>query len=193
MSAIKARLYIEGKEFVVDHFYYYMGQRMDNTNWPISRPKNAPIELSIQAGEDSLFYEWSVSPDMIKECKLVFFPSNPYTKGITYELWDTHCVDYRSTFSHSGSDPMYEHLLLSPATIFRNKRLLISHYWRVRDPKEYGKVMEVEIAPIERPYALQEAKGQPKLTSYYFEDDTGKRIKAKNLRHGMKINLTQVS
>ena len=79
---------------------------------------------------------------------------------------------------------MYEHLLLSPATIFRNKRLLISHYWRVRDPKEYGKEVEVVTVPSQTEVATE-----PEMGECYFEDKEGNRIPEHQVRPGMQVTF----
>ncbi|WP_299246374.1 type VI secretion system tube protein TssD [uncultured Aquimarina sp.] len=166
--SIQTRLFIDEKEFIVEQHYFSFFQNADQTGRPISKPMNRTFDFVIHGSQDTTFFEWSIHPQMIKNCKITFSSKFGTSKSNTVELLDTHCLFYKLHYQHDSSSPMMVYFSLSPATILFNGQEMLSHWWRKTDPELLGQPV------IER----EDEHTEPKVIDYYITDLNSKRIQS---------------
>lgn len=69
-----AKFFVDGKEFAVLVSNHNMRQGTDGTGKPNARPAGGMYTLIFESTGATLFFEWMVTENMMKEAKLVFSP-----------------------------------------------------------------------------------------------------------------------
>jgi len=108
-----------------------------STDWsgkPNSIPLGGLFEITFESDSDTLFFEWMISEDMMKEVKLIFSPVTMNAKSRTILLYDTHCIKYEEHFSSTTDKPITTTLILSPGIIVENNEILLKKPWKISDP-----------------------------------------------------------
>ncbi|WP_027392813.1 type VI secretion system tube protein TssD [Aquimarina latercula] len=145
MSAVQIKLHVDGYIFNVEHHTFGFIQSSDHTGRPSKKPINNSFDFSVYGSKDTiLFYEWASHPSMQKDCKIEFASVHGNTKTRVVELWEAHCSHYRLHYNHESSEAFMITFSLSPATILHNGQVLMSHWWRIKDP------FTPQVAPVEK-------------------------------------------
>ncbi|PKV51903.1 hypothetical protein ATE84_4003 [Aquimarina sp. MAR_2010_214] len=163
--SIQAKLFVDNKEFIVEQHYFSFFQKTDYTGRPTSKPMNRTFDFVIHGSQDNTFFEWSIHPSMMKNCKIVFSSRFGTSKSTTIELLDTYCLYYKLHYVHNSTSAFMVYFSLSPATILFNEQEILSHWWRKTDPALLGQpVIEREDEDI-----------KPKVVDYYITDLEGNK------------------
>ncbi|KAA1247983.1 type VI secretion system tube protein TssD [Aquimarina sp. RZ0] len=174
---IQAKLFVDNKEFIVEQHYFSFFQNTDHTGRPSNKPINRTFDFKVHGSKETTFFEWSIHPDMMKNCKIVFSSRFGTSKSTTIELLDAYCLHYKLHYQHDSTSAFMVYFSLSPATILFNGQEMLSHWWRKTDPTLLGQPI------IER----EEEDAEPKVIDYYITDLNNKRVE--NVKPNDKIIL----
>ena len=192
--SIQATLHVDNKKFNIEQHYFGFFQNSDYTGRPSSKPMNRTFDFTIFGSKDTTFFEWSIHPTLMKNCKIVFSSRFGTSKSTTIELLDAFCGYYKLHYHHNSTNPFMVYFSLSPATIIFNGQVMLSNLWRKTDPALLGQpIIEREVEDIE-----------PKVLDYYITDLEGNKkpeyeigdeiyvvIKTKNMTgRDLTLNLT---
>ena len=163
--SIQAKLYVDDKEFIVEQHYFSIFQSTDYAGRPNNKSMNGTFDFKIHGSKDNTFFEWSIHPTMMKNCKIVFSSRFGTSKSTTIELLDTYCLHYKLHYTHDSTNAFMLCFSLSPATILVDGQSMLSHFWRITDPTLLGQPV------IER----EKKDEEPRILDYYITDLEGNK------------------
>jgi len=161
-----AKLFLDNTERLVHNASVSFQQSVDFIGRPCTYPKGGLIKIKIDATHEDLFFDWAVSPTMMKEGYIRFYKTDGMSKFVDLEFWDCYCVEYSGSFTHNTHEAMFIDLVLSPGVI-RYRDILFEKHWKVTDlNRATGEITALPIAN----------EAEPQVLSCYFCDSEGNEI-----------------
>lgn len=158
--SIHVTLTIDDITYIVLEYNLGIFQRADDTGRPSSKPNAKSLDFVIETPRDTIIYEWATHPTMKKEqVKMVLSPAWGTGKSTTYLLLDVYCLHCNYDFISTGNTPFRIMFSLSPATIVRNGKVMLSRPWRITDP-----------AMLNQPVTQREEDNEPRIIRQYITD-----------------------
>ncbi|MCF6346851.1 MAG: hypothetical protein L3J20_00950 [Flavobacteriaceae bacterium] len=176
--SIIAKMYVDNKVINILVLTNHLYQKTDWTGKPNGIPMGGLFQIIFESDGDTLFFEWMVSEDMMKEVKLIFSPVIMNGKSRTIQLYDTHCVGYEEYFSSTTDKPITTTLILSPGIIVENNEILLKKHWRISDP------FIKKVAPTSVP-----KEEEPKIIDYYLTDVNNNKIEKAKIGDIIILNI----
>jgi Hemolysin coregulated protein Hcp (TssD) len=96
---------------------YSLSQSIDDQGRVSSRVYGGTIFVQIDSTDNTALWEWMIDPDGKKSGSIEFMKENEGAKLKKLEFKDAACVQYRESFSDSGSHPMTTSITLSAKEI----------------------------------------------------------------------------
>ena len=174
--SIVAKLYIDDKTFNILKFNVNFNQKSSNNGLPSSKPTGGLFSIVFETTKETLFYEWMVGNNTMKNLKIVLSPSTLTSKSRTIELFDVYCLKHEENFDGINNKPMMTYIQVSPAIMVQDGVKIFEWYWKVTDLNT-----DVEDTVIDN--------SEPELVSYHIEDLENNRIEEKNIKENQEIYL----
>jgi len=128
---VKAKLIIDGKEINGLWFTFGFNQGADRSGRPSQRPVFVGLKLIIETRKDLNLAEWSFAPNQTKQIELHIYPVIMGGKTRKLYFYDCHLVNWKNSFSSTGSNPMSETLDITCAGVEDSTSTgVYSAYWR---------------------------------------------------------------
>ncbi|WP_055448382.1 type VI secretion system tube protein TssD [Lacinutrix mariniflava] len=131
--SIVAKLYIDDKTFNILKFNVNFNQKSSNNGLPSSKPTGGLFSIVFETTKETLFYEWMVGNNTMKNLKIVLSPSTLTSKSRTIELFDAYCLKHEENFDGINNKPMMTYIQVSPAIMVQDGVKLFEWYWKVTD------------------------------------------------------------
>ena len=154
--AIEMTFEFEGIVRKVLDFQYKLTQPTDATGRPCAEFAGGIFHLIVEGDRETDLYEWSIHPDLMRNCKFTRTSKYGVGKSTTIQLLDAYCVTYKEHIPKEENTPYTYHISISPATMIQNGTVIFSKSWRRTDPHR-------EEAPLR---VREEIK--PKFIGYHF-------------------------
>ncbi len=132
--SILAKMYIDEKEFNILQFRYSIEQNSDYNGYPSAKPTGGIWSIVFESTKESLFYEWMVAENTIKNLEIVLSPAAMNGKTRRIKLFDVYCLKYMENFDGVNSKPMRTYIEVSPAIMEDGGAKIFEKYWKVSDP-----------------------------------------------------------
>ncbi len=124
-----AKLFLDNTERQILNADILVRQTTDWLGRPDSMPQGGLINVKIASTYETMFWEWMVSPTMMKEGYIRFYKHDGMSKLFDLEFWDCYCVDYYEFFDDSSNEPLELNLTFSPG-IIRIKNVVFEKNWK---------------------------------------------------------------
>ncbi len=168
-----AKLFLDNTERQILNADILVRQATDWLGRPESMPEGGQINIKIASTYETMFWDWMVSPIMLKEGYIRFYKHDGMSRLFDLEFWDCYCVDYYEFFDDSSNEPLELYLTLSPGVI-RFKNTVFEKNWK-----------QTNINLVHnKAQALQTEKS---FDDFYVVDEKNNRITA--VEPGMNIEL----
>lgn len=174
--SIISKLHIDDYTFNILRYHWSFHQDADVTGRPCARPQGGLIQIVIETTKDSIFTEWAVSDNMLKNVKIVQSPATLTSKSRTIEFYDMHCVEVNDNFNGVDNQPMTTTITLSPAIISVNGVKMMEKYWKVTDLDN----KQTETTKLDN---------EPNLIGYYITDVNGEQTKEYDVGDTIILNI----
>ncbi len=168
-----AKLFLDNTERQILNADILVRQTTDWLGRPDSMPQGGLINVKVASTHETLFWEWMVSPIMMKNGYIRFYKHDGMSKLFDLEFWDCYCVDYYEFFDDSSNEPLELNLTFSPGVI-RLKNTVFEKNWRITNLSQIaGQAVSInEMLAKEE----EEEKGEPSLDRLYFVDMEGNEL-----------------
>ncbi|WP_055448390.1 type VI secretion system tube protein TssD [Lacinutrix mariniflava] len=141
--SIIAKLHIDDKTFNILKFNVNFNQKSSNNGLPSSKPTGGLFSIVFETTKETLFYEWMVGNNTMKNLKIVLSPSTLTSKSRTIELFDVYCLKHEENFDGINNKPMMTYIQVSPAIMVQDGVKIFEWYWKVTD-------LNTDVAPLIR-------------------------------------------
>jgi hypothetical protein len=166
---IIARLYANGRVYIVLRSDHGIKQRSDETGRPISRPFHTGLTVVIEVTKDTFFFEKAVHPtQQIQEIILEYTDSMPGSRTRRIRFVDCYVTLDHTEFKANGTDPLTETITITAAGIEDSHSQ--GKYTTPR--RETAFLSEQVQAPV------REDAQEGTILESYFEDRQGNRLDA---------------
>ncbi len=168
-----AKLFLDNTERQILNADILVRQTTDWLGRPDSMPQGGMINIKIESTHETLFWEWMVSPTMMKNGYIRFYKHDGMSKLMDLEFWDCFCVDYYEFFDDNSRDPLELNLTFSPGVI-RIKNTVFQKNWRITD---LSNVAASSYSYMDSQAENNEEEEVKEIEEMYFVDLNGNRIK----------------
>ncbi len=173
-----AKLFLDNTERQILNADILIRQATDWLGRPESMPQGGLINVKLASTHETMFWEWMVSPTMMKEGYIRFYKHDGMSKLTDLEFWDCYCVDYYELFDDSSNEPLELNLTFSPG-IIRFKNVVFEKNWKVTN-----------IAPPSgNIISYNEILKEEKLINFYFTDENKNEIDDFNTGDNVFLNI----
>ncbi|MBN2486491.1 MAG: hypothetical protein JXB34_11010 [Bacteroidales bacterium] len=130
--SFQATLFLDDTERAVLNADILVRQSIDMIQRPNKNPEGGLINIKIKSTHENMFFEWMVSPTMMKNGYIRFYKHDGMSRFADLEFWDCYCVNYYEYFDADSPEPLSIWLTLSPG-ILRFKHVVFEKSWKVTD------------------------------------------------------------
>ncbi len=167
-----AKLFLDDTERQILNADILVRQTTDWIGRPDSMPQGGLINVKVASTHETLFWEWMVSPIMMKNGYIRFYKHDGMSKLFDLEFWDCYCVDYYEFFDDSSNEPLELNLTFSPGVI-RLKNTVFEKNWRITDLSQIaGQAVSIN----EMLAKEEEEEVEKDIVEMYYTDLKGNRI-----------------
>ena len=108
-----AKLMVDGQVFNILQCNYRFKQNIDAIGQPVSITMGGQMHLTIESMRGNTFYDWMISPTMMKSGSIVFYRRDTMSKLKELVFNDAYCIEYNERYNHEGEYPMQIDIELS--------------------------------------------------------------------------------
>ncbi len=167
-----AKLFLDNTERQILNADILIRQATDWLGRPESMPEGGQINVKIASTHETMFWDWMISPTMMKEGYIRFYKHDGMSKLTDLEFWDCYCVDYYEFFDDSSKEPLELNLTFSPG-IIRFKNVVFEKNWKVTDINQTA----ISTYSYMDELAERSEKEEPKISEMFFSLKDGTKIK----------------
>ncbi len=169
-----AKLFLDNTERKILNADILIRQATDWLGRPESMPEGGLINLKIESTYETMFWEWIVSPTMMKEGYIRFYKRDGMSKLTDLEFWDCYLVDYYELYNDNSNEPLELYLTLS-AGIIRFKNTVFEKNWKITNINLTTDGSYSYLDDLAEREKKEEVKKE--IEEMYFTDLNGKRLK----------------
>ncbi len=166
-----AKLFLDNTERKILNADILVRQATDWLGRPESMPEGGLMNIKIESTYETMFWEWMVSPTMLKEGYIRFYKRDGMSKLTDLEFWDCYLVDYYELYSDNSNEPLELYLTLS-AGIIRFKNTVFEKNWKITDITPF----DGQSININEMLSQREEEVEKDIVEMYYTDLKGNRI-----------------
>jgi hypothetical protein len=132
--SLSAKLYVDNKEYNILSLRMSMTKEVSHQGNPKSNFVGGFFDLEIESTKDNTMTDWMLSPNAIKDAKIIIPDRFGTGSSREIELKDVYCIEHTESFEATTTSPMTTSFRLSPGGVYLNGKEGYVKYWHEKKP-----------------------------------------------------------
>jgi hypothetical protein len=132
--SLSAKLYVDNKEYNILSLRMSMTKEVSHQGNPKSNFVGGFFDLEIESTKDNTMTDWMLSPNALKDAKIIIPDRFGTGSSREIELKDVYCIEHNESFEATTTNPMTTSFRLSPGGMYLNGKEGYVKYWHEKKP-----------------------------------------------------------